>query len=121
MCLFLFHISEHGQIKRRHLFLCEYAFGGLGLGMERSRELLTWKTFAAELHGHGSAFWLPCPCGPSVTAAVGPGRLFPLGLVLSLPPDSRSLPNAEEDVQEQTGRGRDCPEGADPMAVCIGV
>lgn len=37
-----------------------------------------------------------------------------MGLVLNLPPDSSSPLNAEEDVQEQTGRGQDCPEGADP-------
>lgn len=47
--------------------------------------------------------------------------LFPLHLVLNLPPDSSSLLNAEEDVWAQTDRGRDCPEGADPMAACMGV
>lgn len=46
----------------------------------------------------------PCPCGLSVPAAVGPGRLFPLGLELNLPPDSSSPPDAGEEVWEQTGR-----------------
>lgn len=64
---------------------------------------------------------LPWSCGPSVTAAVGPGGLFSFDLVLNLPPDSSSPPNAEEDVREQTGKGQDCLEGADPMAECMGV
>lgn len=64
---------------------------------------------------------LPRPCGPSVPAAVGSGRMFPLGLVLSLPPDSSSLPSAEEHMWEQTGRGQDCLEGADLVAACMGL
>lgn len=53
---------------------------------------------SAELNSHGSALRLPCPCSPSVTAAVGPGRLSPLGLLLNLPPGWGRPPIAEEDV-----------------------
>lgn len=80
-------------------------------------EYLCWQSYIVMVQPWG----LPCPCAPSVTAAVGPGRLSPLDLVLILPPDSSSPPIAEEDVQEQTGRGQDCPEGAGPMATCMGV
>lgn len=80
-------------------------------------EVLCWQSYIIMVQPWG----LHCPCGPSVTAAVGPGRLSPLDLVLTLPPDSSSSPTAEEDVQEETGRGQDYPEGAGPMAACMAV
>lgn len=70
------------------------------LGLDGSRELLAleglfwpWKAFAgsAEPDSHGSALGLPCLCGPSVTAAGGPGRL-------NLPPGSGRPPIGEEDM-----------------------
>lgn len=121
MCSFLFHISEHGQIKEKHSGFCEYPFGGLVLGIEGSRELLTWKTFA------GRATWSWFSLGGSLVLVVPLPQLqwglagFPLGLVLSLPPDSSSLPNAEEHMREHSVRGWDCPEGADPVAACMEV
>lgn len=123
MCSFLFHISEHGQIKEDIRVSVSVPLVSQCWDWRGSRELLTWKTLAdrATSSWFSLGGWLPCPCGPSVTAAVGPGRLSPLDLVLTLPPDSSSPPTAEEDVQEQTGRGQDCPEGAGPTAACMGV
>lgn len=89
--------------------------------MEGSKELLTWKTFA------GRATWSWFSLEGSLVLVV-PLSQLQWGLAgcfhwawCCLPPDSSSLPNAEEHVWEQTGRGQDCPEGADPVAACMGV
>lgn len=71
------------------------------LGMEGSRELLTWKTFA------GRATWSWFSLGGSLVLVV-PLSQLQWGLAgcshrawCCLPPNSSSLPNAEEHMWEQ--------------------
>lgn len=62
------------------------------MGLEGSRELLALECLCRPSLG------LHCPCGPPVTAAVRPGRLCALDLMLNLPPGLGRPPIAEEDM-----------------------
>lgn len=103
---FCFTFQSMYRLKRIFGFLwVSLWWVGVGHGGEQGvadLEDLCWQSYMVMVQPWG----LPCPCGPSVTAAVGPGRLFPLGLVLNLSPESSSPPNAGKMCQSRLAGAR---------------
>lgn len=88
LCSFLLGVSERGEIKEDVWVPVSVPLVGRCWGSRGAGRCWPWQAFAGSAgpNIHGSALGLPCPCGPSVTAAVGPGRLSPLGLTPNVPP-----------------------------------